>query len=253
MRKRIFPGIAASAILFSACTSIRPASDAHFLLPEGRYRLLVLQPAIKVGLLTAGGNFELREDWTSQARANVTQALMARQAGSGPEIRIAQTHEEVGWDSAVVADLIRLHTVVGSSISTHKYLGHSLPTKRNKFDWTLGSQAVAFGAATNFDYALFLHVQDSFTSSGRAALQAAAVFGCVIGVCSIPEGGVQQAFASLVDLKTGQVVWFNTLASSVGDIRTPEGAKRMVELLLKNMKPDKARQKSALRARRGAP
>jgi hypothetical protein len=51
----------------------------------------------------------------------------------------------------------------------------------------------------------------------------------------VAQGGQQVAFASLVDLKTGQVVWFNTLASSVGDIRTQEGADKMVKTLLESM------------------
>jgi hypothetical protein len=56
----------------------------------------------------------------------------------------------------------------------------------------------------------------------------------------MPTGGQQFAYASLVDLKTGQVVWFNTLAATVGDIRTPDGAKKMVDGLLSTMKPGKA-------------
>jgi hypothetical protein len=48
-------------------------------------------------------------------------------------------------------------------------------------------------------------------------------------------GGQQVAFASLVDLKTGSVVWFNVLTSGVGDIRTPEGANQMVGKLLEKL------------------
>ena len=68
------------------------------------------------------------------------------------------------------------------------------------------------------------------------------VLGCVVGVCVMPNGGIQQAFVSLVDLKTGNVVWFNYLVSPVGDIRTPEGAAKMVDKLLETMRdatPDK--------------
>ncbi|HVY79502.1 MAG TPA: hypothetical protein VG994_00850 [Steroidobacteraceae bacterium] len=42
-----------------------------------------------------------------------------------------------------------------------------------------------------------------------------------------------------MDLKTGKVVWFNILSSSVGDIRSPEGAEKMVTTLLDKMKPSK--------------
>jgi hypothetical protein len=66
------------------------------------------------------------------------------------------------------------------------------------------------------------------------------MLGCGFGFCVMPVGGMQFAFASLVDLKTGQVVWFNTLAATTGDIRTPEGAQKMVDSLLDEMEPGKA-------------
>lgn len=53
----------------------------------------------------------------------------------------------------------------------------------------------------------------------------------------MPAGGQQAAFVSLVDLHTGQIVWFNQRGSSVGDMRTPDGADKVVAGLLEKMKP----------------
>ena len=72
--------------------------------------------------------------------------------------------------------------------------------------------------------------------------------GCVVGFCAPNIGGAQQLdYASLVDLKTGEVVWFNVVDASsqvpgikFGELRTPEGAARMVERLLGRMKPGQA-------------
>jgi hypothetical protein len=118
-----------------------------------------------------------------------------------------------------------------------------LPTKRRGLDWTLGEDAVKFGRATGMDYALFLYAQDSHASTGRVALQVLGIAGCFVGFCAPQGGGGQTAFASLVDLKTGEVVWFNVLQTqsqlpgvTFGDIRTPEGASQMVERLLGKMK-----------------
>ena len=55
----------------------------------------------------------------------------------------------------------------------------------------------------------------------------------------MPVGGHQDAFASLVDLKTGNVVWYNNLFSEVGDIREITGATDLVRRLLDDMKPAK--------------
>ena len=46
------------------------------------------------------------------------------------------------------------------------------------------------------------------------------------GVCVMPIGGMQVAFVSLVDLKTGQVVWFNTLAASAGEFARLKAPRR---------------------------
>ncbi len=48
--------------------------------------------------------------------------------------------------------------------------------------------------------------------------------------------GSQLVFASLVDLKTGRVVWFNSsLAGPSADMRNPEGAAALTTALLKNI------------------
>jgi hypothetical protein len=227
--------VTALATALAACTVTKQVADTTFHAPQGNYKLIVLEPDISVGLLTAGGVIEPREDWTKQARTNVVQALTSQQVIHGGDVKVAADRQEVGFDPGKLSDLMWLHKAVGSSIALHKYMGAALPTKQGKFDWTLGNEAVQFGAATHYDYALFLHAQDSFESSGRAALQVAGLLACALGVCVLPSGGQQAAFASLVDLKTGQVVWFNALSSSVGDIRTPEGAQKMVTTLLSGM------------------
>ena len=108
-----------------------------------------------------------------------------------------------GVSAETVAELERLHMAVGNSIALHKYLGAYLPTKRGKgLDWTLGEEAVALGRKTGYDYALFMHAEDSFASTGRVALQVLGIAGCFVGFCA-PNigGGGQFAYASLVDLQ----------------------------------------------------
>lgn len=232
--------ILAIVLGLSACTTTRQVSHSEFRPPQGGYRLLVMQPDINVGVLTAGGMVEHREDWTEQARRHVTSSLVSQQNRRGGQTNVAKSREDTGADPALIDDLTDLHHMVGASIRMHKFSPMPLPTKRDAFDWTLGERAVEFGKATRYDYALFLHAQDSFSSGGRVALQIAGALACGFGVCVMPTGGMQVAFASLVDLKTGQVVWFNTLASSVGDIRTREGADKMVKSLLDSMESGKA-------------
>ena len=227
----------------TAPTTTQTSSD--FKRPETGYKLVVMKPDIAVSLLTAGGQLEQREDWTTTAREHVLGSLRAQQAKRGGNASITMT----SGDDPGLIELNRLHEVVGQSILLHKYTPYAaLPTKATSFDWTLGKTAKDFGASAGYDYALFLYARDSFSSGGRQALQAIGALGCIVGVCVIPNGGVQQAFASLVDLKTGNVVWFNHLISMAGDIRTRPGADDLVNRLLEPMTADpnakKARSKT---------
>ena len=46
------------------------------------------------------------------------------------------------------------------------------------------------------------------------------------------QGGTQVGFSSLVDLKNGDIVWFNRLVSTTGDLRSEKAAiKSMANLL----------------------
>jgi hypothetical protein len=51
---------------------------------------------------------------------------------------------------------------------------------------------------------------------------------------AIPGGG-QGGYASLVDLNTGDIVWFNMVAAGAGDLRTPAGAETAVKQLFSNL------------------
>ncbi|HZG07559.1 MAG TPA: hypothetical protein VEZ70_01105 [Allosphingosinicella sp.] len=245
MKAPAFFLIPAAAVALGGCVQTKQIADVEFAPPQGDYSLLVMRPDVQVGLLTAGGMVEPRADWTEQARANLLRALSEQQSGRGGKTRILDTREGLpGIGAETVANLERLHSAVGGSIALHKYTGANLPTKRRQgLDWTMGEEAVAFGRATGMDYALFLHAQDSFASTGRSALQVLGLAGCIVGFCAPVAGGGQSAYASLVDLRTGEVVWFNVLQTSsqlpglqFGDIRTPEGAAQMVERLLGRMK-----------------
>ena len=235
----------AASLALGGCVSTRQVADVQFEPPRGDYSLIVMRPDVQVGSVTTGGLFEPRAEWTEQARANLLRALREQQAGQGGRTMIMERRDSVkGIDPKTVADLERLHNAVGNSIILHKYVfGNGLPTKRRGIDWTLGEDAVAFGRATGMDYALFLYAQDSQAASGRVAMQVLVIAGCFIGFCAPVSGGSQLAFASLVDLKTGDVVWFNVLQTggqlpgvSFGDIRSPEGAAQMVDRLLGRMK-----------------
>jgi hypothetical protein len=74
---------------------------------------------------------------------------------------------------------------------------------------------------------MFIFVRDSYATAGR---QAAIVVAALLGVGL--QGGTQVGFASVVDLKTGDIVWFNRLLRAQGDMRTPEHAAETMRALV---------------------
>ena len=247
MRKSRVALALAAAVALGGCVQTRQFADVQFTPPQGDYRLLVLRPDVTVGALTTGGMVEPRAEWTEEARSNIIAALRAQQASRGGKLTIIEHRNELpGVPEQELADVERLNFVVDESIVEHKYLGDYLPTKRGRgLDWTLGQDAVRLGQQSGYDYALFLHAEDQVASKGRIALGLVGLAGCIVGFCAPNIGGAEQLdYASLVDLKTGEVVWFNVVdaASQVpgikfGDLRTPQGAAQMVERLLGRMKP----------------
>ena len=246
MRKSAIAAGIAIGLTLSACVQTRQFADLQFTPPQGDYKLLVLRPDVSVGSVTTGGMTEPRADWTEAARTNLIAALKAQQAERGGQVLVVEHWSDVpGVNPEAAAEIERLNYVVDQSIVLHKYGGAYLPTKsRRGLDYTLGEEAVEFGRKTGFDYMLFMHAEDSFASTGRIALQVLGVAGCFVGFCA-PNvgGGGQLAYASLVDLHTGEVVWFNVLTAgtqiagvNLGDIRTQAGAAQMVERLLGRMK-----------------
>lgn len=235
------------SVALASCVQTRQYADVEFTPPQGDYKLLVMRPDVSVGSVTTGGLVEPRADWTETARAKLLAAIREQQSARGGNVLIMEKRTSLpGVDAETIAELERLHYAVGSSIALHKYSGAYLPTKRGKgLDWTLGADAVALGRRTGYDYALFLHAEDSFASTGRVALQVLGIAGCFVGFCAPNVGGGGQfAYASLVDLRTGEVVWFNVVSAGsqvagikMGDIRTDAGAAQMVDRLLDRMKP----------------
>jgi hypothetical protein len=196
--------------------------------PSGEAQIVLMPLDVALFELSAGGVPEPRADWTEAAKVNLDAAFDAERDTLG--LRLAK-YDESGVSSEAIDRLYqiqKLHGAVGQAIMLHHYTPqYALPSKKGRFDWTLGPSLTVLREATGADYALFTHVNDSYSSAGRVAV---IVFAALFGV-SVP-GGQQIGFASLVDLQTGEIAWFNFMARGWGDLRTPEAARGTAKELL---------------------
>jgi hypothetical protein len=215
--------------LFAAAAPAQEAADQRHLAPGFQTRpadstLLIMPAEMELFSISAGGVQEPKADWTLSAQQNFKAALALQRDKLG---RHAVALSEAQLDE--FAEIAALHRAVAQAVVMH----HSrrmtkLPTKNDRLDWSLGEAVRPLGAKTGADYALFTWIRDSYASNERkAAMVGLALLG------AITFGGSQVGYASLVDLRTGRIVWFNDIDRMSGDLREQSGARETVDTLLK--------------------
>jgi hypothetical protein len=235
MLKRLALGVAAAALVTSpAAAGPKDFTAQGYALPADKpVTIVLMRPDMEVGELQAGGMVEPNADWTKAAREHLARAMESAHKSRNIELKPIDESQE--GNAQLVADYEALHRAVAEAIVTYKYYGAKLPTKKDQFDWTLGPGAQKLGEASGANYALFFYGRDNFASASRKAVQVAGMLGCLIGMCIITSGGQHVYYASLVELSTGNVEWFNELRGSKGDVREADGAQGMVDAIMASM------------------
>jgi len=202
--------------------------DGESFTQDAEHKVLLMPPDIELFEMTMAGILEPKADWTASAIKNVTEAIKQRLKAHRDKIVLYKEPAEESSAFKEHRQLIKLHEVVGGSILTHQYPGPwKLPTKADSFEWTLGQGTRKLQGEFGADYGLFVYMRDSYASAERVGL--------MIGMAALGVGiplGQQNGFASLIDLKTGDVVWFNKMFSGSGDLRELPLAQDSVQNLL---------------------
>lgn len=225
--KRLAPICVMLGLMVAGCTTTqtRLSSQVSPKPPPGSIIVLV-KPDVTLSLLTASGVMEPRDDWNQAVASNLSEQISRKLEG--------QSYRFIALDPATgtqgrASQLLRLNQAVGRSIVLYSYGVINLPTKRNGFDWTLGEGASAISPDAQF--AMFVHASGAYSSGARIAT---AVGMSLLGV-AVPLGQ-QQVMATLIDLKTGRVVWTNVaIAGPTADMRDREGAENLTDSLLKDL------------------
>ena len=217
------------ALLLAAAPAWAEDPPAHlapgFTARTADSRLVVLPADMELFSVSAGGVIEPRADWTDAAQKNFVSALATQGKRLGTRVTVLDAAQGDEF-----ADIVNLHRAVAEAINMHHRTGFlELSTKGKALDWSLGDAVRPLKERTGADYALFTWVRDSYASNERkAAMLALAMIG------AISLGGEQEGYASLVDLNTGRVLWFNRIDRMSGDLREPAPAVETVETLLKD-------------------
>lgn len=229
---RIFHLPSKLTVLFSCLVCIGCATVSYN--PPGppelpsNARVLLMPMDVQLFELTVGGLEEPRADWTATAQKHVHTALKNFLAEKKDTVIRYEAPKDNPEKARISEQLMKLHSMVAQTIHLHTYFGgYNLPTKKDAFDWSLGSGVQQINERYDANVALFIFIRDSYASPGR---KVAMVVGALTGIGI--AGGTQSGFASLVDLDTGNILWFGRLIRPTGDLRTPEPAKEAVSQLL---------------------
>jgi hypothetical protein len=218
----------AFALAASACVPAQKVAKVERLATQWeKPRVLLMPPDIKFSAMTASGMLEPQADWTQAARENFLAGVAA--FAELREVELVRMPENATLSETDLA-LERLHAVVGPTILINHFGEQKLPTKGGQFDWSLGPSVASLREHYDADYALFSYYRHTQATGGRIAMM---VLFAAAGV-AIPTGG-QGGFGSLVDLNTGDIVWFNNVPVGTGDLRTPEGAATVVQRLFQTL------------------
>jgi hypothetical protein len=213
------------AILLVACAPMNVKQVDRLSTVEENPRILLMPPDIRYYLLTAGGVPEPNAEWTEAAQANFTAAATEYAASIGSKLKVLDKRDL----SPTEIDYEELHSAVGFTIRDN-YFDNPLPGKNGQFDWSLGPEINQIAVDRDADYALFVYYRDYQASGGRVAF---AVLAVALGGGA--DVGSESGFASLVDLRTGDVVWFNEVVAGSGELRDKEGAATAVRALFKDI------------------
>lgn len=217
----------AACLAMAACTTTNVKLATDFEKPAPASSVLALQPDVDLGELTAVGLQQTRADWSKSAQDNLAAALKETLDGKG--LKYA-TLDPAAVTDAHDTQLLRLNNAVSTSILLYNMNLAALPTHKGSFSWTLGDGAKSLGQDYKADYVLYVLARGSYSTAGRKLMFIAAA---AAGV-GLPMGG-QSVLVSLVDLKTGRVIWYNLAqASPDADMRSPEGARTLMAEVMKS-------------------
>jgi len=227
MRNHFIAVSIAAALVMSACATNNTKTTTNSFQAKQAAKTLVVKPDVELKILMASGLQETRADWSLSGTENLAAALEAELKSRGADISVMNPSEGL---SAKQTQIIKLNDAVATTSLTYDFMGRGLPTKKDKFDRTLGPGASALSIGTGSDYALMVRARGSFSSGGKIAMNIAmAALGGPV------QTGGTQLYATLVDLKTGDIVWSSLASTALGsDLRKPGGADTVVKSLMKD-------------------
>lgn len=197
---------------------------------QGPRKVLVAQPDVRLYELGLGLVPERVVAWENQAAADIVAAAdkIGREenlfsAVPMPKLDAAQ-QKSLEQHRALFATMAR--TLFEMKIKKESAWSH----KRDAFDYTLGPGMASLREATGADVVMFFLAEDKITSSTRKVLDAAVL---VMSLGMNSPASLPSSFTiGLVDLRTGNLLWYNDGMSQIRSLNTSSGVEHAMRTVL---------------------
>jgi hypothetical protein len=235
-------GFVSVCLLLAGCAMV-PPYRAHPSLEtraKGIKTVAILPPRVDVFQIDAGGVREKIDEWSTQAKKNLEDAVRAelqRRIGF-----LITPHSQESLPEEVKSNLEETYSLfdaVNTAILLHTYFdnpNYRFEEKIANFDYSLGKEVKGL-AKEGVEILFLVSGTDHIWTGGRQALQAVAVIlGLGTGIVVMPAlGGGTAVNVALVDARSGDILWYNVTQSGGGvDLRDPKSAADLVKDLLEN-------------------
>jgi hypothetical protein len=195
-------------------------------------KVVVLEPEVRLWVLDFAGVRQPHAEWTATGTRHVRLAI-----ADELRARAAEPMSHAAPDDAFRRrshdQLVKLHRVVFAVALRQSQQATRLPTKMRGLDWTLGDAVQGLRNEHEADYALFVAFDDSYQGAG--VVGSVVLTTVTLGLVAPPPGR-QVGAASLVDLRTGDLVWMRVFSrQGGGDLRRLPPARTAVQTLLKDL------------------
>ncbi len=198
-------------------------------------RILLAHPDIRLHEVSTGGVVEKVDEWSNTASESAVKSLEAL-AKSTNMFELVPPSTLSDAERATLEQYSALYILVAGSANLAQRSPYAAWKQRaSEFDYTLGPGLTPVADHQKLDAVVFLVGTDHISSAGRkAAMVVGVLSSALFGFGYIPTSIPAFVTAGVVDMRTGEVLWFSTeTRSGGGDLRDPAIVTSVVEDLFK--------------------
>ncbi len=226
------------ALLLAACATQNTSLNKNLSQQPDRplpHRILLAQPDIRVHEISAGEVVEEVDEWSKKASSEAAKSVEGL-AQSTNLFELVPPSKLSDAERTTLEQYGALYILVAGSAN----LARSSPfdawrRRAADFDYTLGPGMAGVADSEKLDAVIFVVGTDYISSSSRKAAMALGVaLGLLAGRYVGPESKPAFLTAGVVDMHTGELMWYSTeVRGGSDDLRDAAVVKNLVEDLFK--------------------